>query len=297
MTGRLSKLQQDLTNLEKDVAELAQKMGEKYQIYLNLLGESSYKQAIGAVYQICTRFYPGEFLALSHSNRQKLQEDIKTLGQEAQASLNQLGDMGFDQSRFSNLEMLPSSSGISNQSNLWKPFLESTSAPRSPSTINNPDILLHWCRAIEKSCHDILNHLSKKINHQLQQAYILPAHLPSQILDMAMQSEEAGQSLSGGHNLLNILVEAKNQEQEEEEEEEEDKEDQPDFLMAKVTKITAIHLRLAEIEFADPRLSVERNQLRSFWEQLNRLGEKYHRTRKEYDIAQAEAAWRSSWYD
>jgi hypothetical protein len=77
MTGRLSKLQQDLTNLEKEVAELAQKMGERYQIYLNLLGESSYKQAIGAVYQICTRFYPGEFLSLSHSNRRKLQEDIK----------------------------------------------------------------------------------------------------------------------------------------------------------------------------------------------------------------------------
>lgn len=293
MTGRLSKLQQDLTNLEKEVAELAQKMAERYQIYLNLLGESAYKQAIGAVYQICTRFYPGEFLALSHSNRQKLQEDIKNLSQETQASLNQLGTISFEQGTFSNIEISKNPSDSSNQTNLWQPFLAAASSPPSPPSINSPNVLLNWCRAIEKSCHDILNHLSKKINHQLQQSYILPSHLPSQVLDMAIQSEEAGQSLSGGHNLLNIIVEAKNQEQEEDE----DKEDEPDFLMTKVTKITAIHLRLAEVEFADPRLGVERNQLRSLWEQLNRLGEKYHRTRKEYDIAQAEAAWRSSWYD
>jgi hypothetical protein len=54
---------------------------------------------------------------------------------------------------------------------------------------------------------------------------------------------------------------------------------------------------MAELEFADTRLSVERNQIRSLWEQLNRLGKQYHHLRKEYTIAQAEAAWRSSWYD
>jgi hypothetical protein len=299
MTGRLSKLQQDLKNLETEVANLAEKMREKYQIYLDLLGESLYKQAIGAVYHICTRYYPGEFLALSHSNRQKLQEEIKTLGQEAKASLHQLGEESFDRGAFSVLGLSQNSVETINTPDFLKPFLEKTENLAANSEINNPDILLHCCRVLEKNCIEILNHFSKQINQQLQKAYILPSHLPSQILDMAIQAGEEGQSLGGGHNLLNILVEAKNLEQgeENEQEEDEDDEDENDFLSAKVTKITAIHLRMPEIEFADTRLSVERNQIRSLWEQLNRLGEQYHRTRKEYTIAQAEAAWRSSWYD
>jgi hypothetical protein len=306
MTGRLNKLKQDLKNIETEVVNLAEKMREKYQIYLDLLGDSLYKQAIGAVYHICTRCYPGEFLALSHSNRQKLQEDIKTLGQEAKVSLHQLGEVGFDRGTFPGLEALKNPSEAINAPNFLKPFLDKPESLESTPSINNPDILLHCSRVLEKSCLDILNYLSKQINHQLQQAYILPSHLPSQILDMAIQAGDEGQSLGGGHNLLNILVEAKNPEQEEEDKDDEDEddeddededEDEDDFLSAKVTKITAIHLRIPEIEFADTRLSMERNQIRSLWEQLNRLGEQYHRTRKEYTIAQAESAWRSSWYD
>jgi hypothetical protein len=120
---------------------------------------------------------------------------------------------------------------------------------------------------------------------------------------MAIQAGEEGQSLGGGNNMLNILVEAKTPEPEEEKDEDEDEDededdgDDHDFSSGKVTKVTAIHLRMAELEFADTRLSVERNQIRSLWEQLNRLGKQYYHLRKEYTIAQAEAAWRSSWYD
>lgn len=295
MTGRLNKLQQDLKNIETEVANLAERMREKYRIYLDLLGESLYKQAIGAVYYICTRYYGGEFLALSHSNRQKLQEEIKTLGQEAKASLQQLGEQSFDRGAFSGVGLPKSPAETVNTPDFWKLFLNKPENLAATGEINNPDILLHCCRVLEKNCIEILNHLSKQINQQLQKAYILPPHLPSQIIDMAIEAGEEGQSLGGGNNMLNILVEAKNPELEEEKDE--DDGDDKDFSSGKVTKVTAIHLRMAELEFADTRLSVERNQIRSLWEQLNRLGEQYHRIRKEYTIAQAEAAWRSSWYD
>ncbi|CAO5011323.1 hypothetical protein [Microcystis aeruginosa] len=295
MTGRLNKLQQDLKNIETEVANLAERMREKYRIYLDLLGESLYKQAIGAVYYICTRYYGGEFLALSHSNRQKLQEEIKTLGQEAKASLQQLGEQSFDRGIFSGVGLPKSPAETVNTPDFWKLFLNKPENLAATGEINNPDILLHCCRVLEKNCIEILNHLSKQINQQLQKAYILPPHLPSQIIDMAIEAGEEGQSLGGGNNMLNILVEAKNPELEEEKDE--DDGDDKDFSSGKVTKVTAIHLRMAELEFADTRLSVERNQIRSLWEQLNRLGEQYHRIRKEYTIAQAEAAWRSSWYD
>ncbi|GCL44847.1 hypothetical protein [Microcystis aeruginosa] len=295
MTGRLNKLQQDLKNIETEVANLAERMREKYRIYLDLLGESLYKQAIGAVYYICTRYYGGEFLALSHSNRQKLQEEIKTLGQEAKASLQQLGEQSFDRGAFSGVGLPKSPAETVNTPDFLKLFLNKPENLAATGEINNPDILLHCCRVLEKNCIEILNHLSKQINQQLQKAYILPPHLPSQIIDMAIEAGEEGQSLGGGNNMLNILVEAKNPELEEEKDQ--DDGDDKDFSSGKVTKVTAIHLRMAELEFADTRLSVERNQIRSLWEKLNRLGEQYHRIRKEYTIAQAEAAWRSSWYD
>ncbi|NCR07052.1 MAG: hypothetical protein EWV55_10290 [Microcystis viridis Mv_BB_P_19951000_S69] len=295
MTGRLNKLQQDLKNIETEVANLAERMREKYRIYLDSFGESLYKQAIGAVYHICTRYYGGEFLALSHSNRQKLQEEIKTLGQEAKASLQQLGEQSFDREAFSGVGLPKSPAEMKNTPDFLKLFLDKRENLASTGEINNPDILLYCCRVLEKNCIEILNHLSRQINQQLQKAYILPPNLPSQIIDRAIQAGEEGQSLGGGNNMLNILVEAKNPEPEEEKDE--DDGDDNDFSSGKVTKVTAIHLRMAELEFADARLSVERNQIRSLWEQLNRLGEQYHRVRKEYTIAQAEAAWRSSWYD
>ncbi|QGZ91718.1 hypothetical protein [Microcystis aeruginosa] len=295
MTGRLNKLQQDLKNIETEVANLAERMREKYRIYLDSFGESLYKQAIGAVYHICTRYYGGEFLALSHSNRQKLQEEIKTLGQEAKASLQQLGEQSFDREAFSGVGLPKSPAEMKNTPDFLKLFLDKRENLASTGEINNPDILLYCCRVLEKNCIEILNHLSRQINQQLQKAYILPPNLPSQIIDRAIQAGEEGQSLGGGNNMLNILVEAKNPEPEEEKDEDDGNDN--DFSSGKVTKVTAIHLRMAELEFADARLSVERNQIRSLWEQLNRLGEQYHRVRKEYTIAQAEAAWRSSWYD
>ena len=295
MTGRLNRLQQDLKNIETEVANLAERMGEKYRIYLDLLGESLYKQAIGTVYHICTRYYGGEFLALSHGNRQKLQQEIKTLGQEAKASLQQLGEQSFDRGAFSGIGFSKSLAETVDTPDFLKLFLDKPENLAATREINNPDILLHCCRLIEKNCIEILNHLSKQINQQLQKAYILPPHIPSQIIDRAIEAGEEGQSLGGGHNMLNILVEAKNPEPEEEKDE--DDGNDHDFSRGKITKVTAIHLRMAELEFADTRLSVERNQIRSLWEQLNRLCEQYHRLRKEYTIAEAEAAWRSSWYD
>lgn len=124
MTGRLNKLQQDLKNIETEVANLAERMREKYRIYLDSFGESLYKQAIGAVYHICTRYYGGEFLALSHSNRQKLQEEIKTLGQEAKASLQQLGEQSFDREAFSGVGLPKSPAEMKNTPDFLKLFLD-----------------------------------------------------------------------------------------------------------------------------------------------------------------------------
>ncbi|MHC5831391.1 MAG: hypothetical protein ACYT04_89355, partial [Nostoc sp.] len=64
-----------------------------------------------------------------------------------------------------------------------------------------------------------------------------------------------------------------------------------------LTQIMAINLRLGEIEFADVTLSSERRQIRSILVQLNKLGREYQKTHRERAIAEAEAAWRASWFE
>ncbi len=64
-----------------------------------------------------------------------------------------------------------------------------------------------------------------------------------------------------------------------------------------LTQLMAINLRLVEIEFADTKLSSERKQIRNILVQLNKLGLEYQKKLRERSVAQAEAAWRASWYE
>ncbi|MEO0539389.1 MAG: hypothetical protein AAFZ80_00840 [Cyanobacteria bacterium P01_A01_bin.105] len=58
-----------------------------------------------------------------------------------------------------------------------------------------------------------------------------------------------------------------------------------------------IHLRLSEIEFADPRTAACRRQIRAKMTELKRLGRAYKKAQRQLAIAQAEDAWRASWID
>jgi hypothetical protein len=82
-------------------------------------------------------------------------------------------------------------------------------------------------------------------------------------------------------NLLNLVIEISD---------EEDSED------SSFTQIMAIYLRLSEIEFADAILLSERKGIRSILVQLNKLGREYQKRQREIKIAEAEAAWRASWF-
>jgi hypothetical protein len=82
-------------------------------------------------------------------------------------------------------------------------------------------------------------------------------------------------------NILNLVIEISDQE---------DAEDS-------ITQIMAIHLRLEEIEFADVTLLTERKGIRNILMQLSKIGREYQKRQKELKIAEAEAAWRASWFE
>jgi hypothetical protein len=58
-----------------------------------------------------------------------------------------------------------------------------------------------------------------------------------------------------------------------------------------------IYLRLSDIEFADPLLMARRNQIRELSHRLDSLLKEYEKKQQERMIAEAEAAWRSSWFE
>ena len=178
----------------------------------------------------------------------------------------------------------------------------SESKPKTdPINTANPDELLHWSRALEYGVRETLEKISKEANSLLRGAAILSNAIPAKVLEMAVEAEESGIGMnrSGHPNILNLLIEATavsaldNDDENEEEDEDEDDDEMPH--RSSITKITAIHLRLAEIEFGDPNLSHARKQLRNFLEQLGKLRKQYRQLKREYLMIEAKNAWRSSW--
>ena len=82
MNKSIKQLNKQLTNVEKQVYELAYSLQDLYQDYLPLLITIVKRQLTVATYHICIQKYPESFLALTYSQKSKLQETIKELGKE-----------------------------------------------------------------------------------------------------------------------------------------------------------------------------------------------------------------------
>jgi hypothetical protein len=149
----------------------------------------------------------------------------------------------------------------------------------------NPHHLVLWQKRIETIIKKTLDDTSKKVNKCLQEFSIIPNRLPFKVIELAIQ---AGESNSGNSkmrkipNILSLVVES-------------DKGQKNKKLTA--TQISLLRLRLSEIEFVDARLSSQRNEIRMLLKKVKRLGSLYQEKQQEYKIAEADAAWRSSWYE
>ncbi|MEM9923257.1 MAG: hypothetical protein AAF915_05800 [Cyanobacteria bacterium P01_D01_bin.50] len=152
----------------------------------------------------------------------------------------------------------------------------------NPNT-SNPMELAAWQKNLERAIAYILKSLSRDGNRLLQKASILPPKLPESILETAVASSEAStEVMPGVPNLITLVVGIEGEQELEAE---------------SLTQIMALNLRLIEIEFADIKLSSERKQIRNILNHLGKLGREYQKKQRERSIANAEAAWRSSWYE
>ena len=299
MARAIERIEQDLAALEEATALLRAELNKTYSQYLQLLGQAVRRQLILASYQVCTHGYPEAFLGLSFNQRQKLQQSIQQLGKKAQEQLlsHLEASKKVTHAEVTNSDEPPpqpehtSSEPPQDDSpeplSIVEPIPGNLEAQETIDITNpeltKPEQLAQWQEQLEEAIAQTLETLSLNSNRLLQETGIIPSKLPAAVLEAAAKADSSTESVTvGSPNLLNLLMET---------ESEDDSED------STLTRIIAINLRLSEIEFADPALNAGRNQIRNLSAKRNTLHREYHKKQRERSVAQAEAAWRASWFE
>ncbi|GAB4132703.1 MAG: hypothetical protein Fur0046_02760 [Cyanobacteria bacterium J069] len=143
-----------------------------------------------------------------------------------------------------------------------------------------PEVLARWQAKLERRIAAILRDQSQAANRLLHQADILPSKIPEPILEVAAKTSIA-ESTASPPNLLNLVIEARGEASDE----------------VSVTRIMAIRLRLGELEFGSPLLANWRSKVRGLNARLKQIGKDYEKKTRERAIAQAEQAWRATWFE
>jgi hypothetical protein len=289
----VERIEQDLAALEKAIALLKVDFHSTYSQYLKLLGQAVRQQLILASYQICTQGYPEAFLGLSFNQRQNLQQAVLRLGKQVQEQLlsHLEPSQPLPETEAQTVDDAPTEDEEPPEAPPEEMQFEmggvddllDAAESEDERPLSQPEQLLEWQEQLEKAIAQTLQTLSLDTNRLLQKNGIIPDKLPPAVLEAAVQVEASNDAATGSPNLLNLLMEAEN----------EDGEKEDSTLM----RIVAINLRLSEIEFADPTLSAGRNQIRKLSARVSSFQREYHKKQRERAVAQAEAAWRSSWFD
>lgn len=152
----------------------------------------------------------------------------------------------------------------------------------------NPKHLILWHKQVERNIKKTLDSASRKVNLYFQESGIIPDRIPSKIIDIAIQAD-SGKGMKGNRKLPNIphvihlAVES-------------DLEGKSKSVKDAV-QVSLLRLRLTELEFSDPMLNAKRGQIRNLVGKIKKLNSKYEATKQEATVLEAQAAWRSSWYE
>jgi hypothetical protein len=285
MAGALERIDRDVAALEEAIATIAVEFDRAYSSYRQVLGQTARQQLILVCFYICTQAYPESFLSLNFSQKERLQQEIRQVAdwgkqqlQTIRGSEGETADQPVDSTDAGNAG--DSATSTEETESVLSVPTPIDQIPQKDSHANTPEQIVNWQKQMETEIAQILQAISNQTNHLLQVSGILPNLLPSPLLDAT--KSEGFESIGGAPNLLNFTIETENP----------DDSDSPN-----VTQIVAIRLRLAEIELADTHCSAWRTQIRQLSHRLNSLAQQYDRKRKEQATAQAESAWRSSWFE
>ncbi|MBF2027451.1 MAG: hypothetical protein IGS48_11870 [Oscillatoriales cyanobacterium C42_A2020_001] len=289
MVASVERIEQEIVELHKAVSVLAEEFYQTYSEYLNALGQALRQQIVMSGYHVCTQGYPTQFLALSLSQRQTLQQHFRALAKQAQANLSALlrqpgsAETPSDETDLSDEMDLEEADG-GDDVTVAVDNAEAT-LPEIQRSLT-PGALAEWQEALETAIAQEFSSVSTKANRLLQQAGVLPKKLPeflqattnSQIEEMAHSSD-----------MLSLLLEAQANSTDPDEEEQEGS--------RLVVQIVAFHLQLSDVEFGDGAATALRNRLRSLSARLKKAGQLFRKKERELAIARAQDAWRAAWFE
>ncbi len=292
MARAVEQIERDIAALEEAVSAIGAELRSAYANYLTALGQAVRQQLILASYHLCTQGYSEAFLSLSFSQRQQLQQSIRKLGQQASDQLLvytrteqeiENRDWGLGTREEEETRGLAQDVEAVEGTGSSPTAAHPPSSPSSSPNPSKPEELVQWQQNLEQAIANTLKTVSRKANRLLQQTGILPKKLPEPLLEAAANSLEASaEATAGPPNLLNLLIETESDQESED---------------STVTNIIAINLRLSEIEFADATVRAGRNQIRNLLAKASKMGREYHKKQRERQVAEAEAAWRASWFE
>lgn len=298
------RIEQDLAALEEALAALTLEYQSTYEGYLTALGQAVRQQLILACYHLCTQAVPESFLKLSFDARQKMQQSVRRLAAASEEKLRSLvtesdaeeeeeEEKEIEEEEEEDEEEEEEEDEEDEEDKKEKKELSATNylfsvANYQVPTANSPESLARWQNSIEKSIAHIIKLLSRDTNRLLQQSGILPSQLPEPVLEAASGAESSGDSVAGPPNLLNLIIETDASSA---------SRNLAETLASRALHITAVKLRLSEIEFADAGTSAWRQQIRNLSVRLNSLGRDYQKKQRELAVVEAESAWRSSWFE
>lgn len=336
MTKSIQQVKQNLETLKSQVVETATELEQLHYNYLELLSQSLKQQLIFACYQICTQFYPQSFIDLSLSEKQNLQQTLRQLSIELQPKLVKLVQQKELEPKPLELDLMtelikklpkPKRQVEDRENTITEADLESVKAElarienledlenieliaidaredeseselelensleeesRQPMDFANPEHLILWHQQIERRIKKILDETSKQVNKLLQEAKIIPQRLPNKIIDIAMQTDGNKGIRSNSRQLqvphvMHLAMETDNSKKSKSSEQS--------------LQVRLLRLRLAEVEFSDHLLNAKRSQIRNLMGKVKKLNSQYKAIQQELSVIEAQAAWRSSWYE
>jgi hypothetical protein len=294
MARSIEQVGQDLHHLQAASSKLGTELTAAYQSYFTGLAPTLKQQSIQSCYHLCTTCYPDDFLKLNYNQRSQL---LKTLQRV-------IGNVIAD------LVVHINSPGGGSNNNDDEQTGELTSIPIMPiDWFATPTSLATWHQNIEAEIAHSLKEISYKVNLLLQQARIMPANIPKSILEASNEADRQGESMVNIPNVLSILIE---QELDEAQLDAEISKtilqngadvsismnidsDEEDF--SQIVQIHSLYLRLTEVEFSDVNVLALRKNINKLVDRIKALRREYLQKQQELKIAEAESAWRNSWFE
>jgi hypothetical protein len=291
MARPIEQIEQDLTQLRKASSQLGRELTAAYRSYFTSLSPTLKQQSIQGCYYLCTNCYPEAFLKLNYDRRSQLLNTLKRVIRNVISDLVVHIDA-------------PSSRRNHNEDD-DEPTGELTSMPVMPiDWFETPTSLSTWQQNIEQEIGHSLKEISYKVNLLLQQAQIMPPTIPKPILEASMEADRQGGSPTNVPNILSILIEQDSLDGQDLEEALEESMMMPIVLeinsaedLPQIVQIHTLYLRLTEVEFSDGTSLSMRKNISQLVNKVNMLRREYIQKQQELKIAEAESAWRNSWFE